>query len=111
MWIPFQKMVKNNKMMVMAMLMLGVAMLMLGVVVPLIKKKLLFFIILRFLIYRVLFIFECFWHSVECPKKVLVKKLFIDKIFAEWSLSCVTLGKGSVESKKTFAECLRMPVR
>jgi hypothetical protein len=53
-------MVKNNKMMVMAMLMLGVAMLMLGVVVPLIKKKLLFFIILRFLIYRVLFIFECF---------------------------------------------------
>jgi hypothetical protein len=34
----------------------------------------------------------------ECPKKVLGKEPFADKIFAECSLLSVTLGKG-------FAEC------
>jgi hypothetical protein len=40
-------------------------------------------------------------------KKVLGKKLFDDEIFAECSLSSVTLGKGFVECKIVFAECLR----
>jgi hypothetical protein len=43
----------------------------------------------------------------ECPKKVLDKKLFADKIFAECFLSSVTLGKGFAECKIAFTECLR----
>jgi hypothetical protein len=42
-----------------------------------------------------------------CPKKVLGKQPFADKIFAECSLLSVTLGKGFVECKIAFAECLR----
>jgi hypothetical protein len=41
---------------------------------------------------------KCFAVFAECPKKVLGKELFADKIFAECSLPSVTLGKG-------FAEC------
>jgi hypothetical protein len=37
----------------------------------------------------------------ECPKKMLGKELFADKIFAEYSLSSVTLGKGFAECKMT----------
>jgi hypothetical protein len=43
----------------------------------------------------------------ECPKKVLGKEPFADKIFAECSLPSVTLGKGFAECKISFAECLR----
>jgi hypothetical protein len=41
----------------------------------------------RFLICRVFFF-------AQCPKKVLGKETFADEIFAECSLSSVTLGKG-----------------
>jgi hypothetical protein len=43
----------------------------------------------------------------ECSKKVLGKEPFADEIFAECSLSSVTLGKGFVKCKITFVECLR----
>jgi hypothetical protein len=39
---------------------------------------------------------------VECPKKVLGKEPFADKIFVEY-----TLDKDFAECKITFAECLR----
>jgi hypothetical protein len=39
-------------------------------------------------------------------KKVLGKEPFADKMFVEYSLSSVTLGKGFVECKMVFAECL-----
>jgi hypothetical protein len=49
-----------------------------------------------------------FRHSVftECPKKVLCKEPFADKIFVECSSSSVTLGKDFGECKNVFAECL-----
>jgi hypothetical protein len=37
-------------------------------------------------------------------KKILDKKLFTDKIFVEYSLTRVTLGKGFDEYKIVFAE-------
>jgi hypothetical protein len=43
----------------------------------------------------------------ECPKKVLDKEPFADKIFAECSLPSVTLAKAFAECKIAFAECLR----
>jgi hypothetical protein len=43
----------------------------------------------------------------ECPKKALGKEPFADEIFAECSLSSVTLGKAFAECKIAFAECLR----
>jgi hypothetical protein len=50
----------------------------------------------------VFFSAECFSTLgkvfAECPKKVLGKEPFADKIFADCSLPSVTLGKG-------FAEC------
>jgi hypothetical protein len=70
-----------------------------------------FFKFFRFLICRVFFFAECFLTLgkvfAECPKKVLGKELFADEIFAECSLSSVTLGKGFAECKIVFAECLR----
>jgi hypothetical protein len=38
---------------------------------------------------------------------LLGKEPFADKIFAEYSLPTVTLGKGFVDCKMVFAECLR----
>jgi hypothetical protein len=59
----------------------------------------------------VFFFAECFSTLgkvfAECPKKVLGKEPFADKIFAECSLPSVTLGKGFAECKIAFAECLR----
>jgi hypothetical protein len=40
-------------------------------------------------------------------EKVLDKEFFADKIFVEYSLLSVTLGKGFAECKMVFAECLR----
>jgi hypothetical protein len=40
-------------------------------------------------------------------KKALGKEPFADEIFAECSLSSVTLGKAFAECKIAFAECLR----
>jgi hypothetical protein len=74
-------------------------------VVPIILKNvLLFFYFFRFLICRVLFF-------AECSKKVLGKEPFADKIFSECSLPSVTLGKGFVECKIAFVECLRTRFR
>jgi hypothetical protein len=57
-------------------------------VVPIILKNvLLFFLFFRFLICRVFFFAECFSTLgkvfAECPKKVLGKEPFADKIFVE----------------------------
>jgi hypothetical protein len=56
---------------------------------------------LRFLICRVFFFVGCFSTLgkvfAECPKKVLGKELFADKMFAE--------------CKMTFAECLRHSIK
>jgi hypothetical protein len=43
----------------------------------------------------------------ECPKKVLGKESFADKMFTEYSLPSVTLGKAFVECKMAFTDCLR----
>jgi hypothetical protein len=43
---------------------------------------------------------------VACPKKVLSKKPFANKIFTEYYLLGVTIGKDFIDCKKTFAECL-----
>jgi hypothetical protein len=42
-----------------------------------------------------------------CPKKILGKEPFADKMFAEYFLPSVTLGKGFTECIMAFAECLR----
>jgi hypothetical protein len=77
-------------------------------VVPIIFKKMFCcFWFFRFLIYRVLFFVKCF----STLGKVLGKKPFADKIFAEYFLPNVTLGKGFVECKMTFAECVRQRMR
>jgi hypothetical protein len=51
------------------------------------------------------------WHSANslpsARQKVLGKEAVADVQFAERSLSSVTLGKGFVECKIAFAECLR----
>jgi hypothetical protein len=65
----------------------------------------------QFLICRVFFFAECLLTLgkvfAECPKKALGKEPFANEIFVECSLSSVTLGKGFVECKIAFAECLR----
>jgi hypothetical protein len=54
---------------------------------------------------------ECFStlgkDFTECPKKVLGKESFADRIFAEYSLPSVTLDKDFTECKIVFAECLK----
>jgi hypothetical protein len=45
------------------------------------------------------FLCRVLFDFVECPEKVLGKEPFPDKMFDEYSLSSVTLGKG-------FAECI-----
>jgi membrane protein implicated in regulation of membrane protease activity len=69
-------MVKNNKMMVMAMLMLGVAMLMLGVVVPLIKK-ILFFYYFAILNLPSAFYFRVFFDTRSSARKKYSSKNYL----------------------------------
>jgi hypothetical protein len=40
-------------------------------------------------------------------EKVLGKEPFADKMFAEYSLPSVTLGKDFAECKMTFVECIK----
>jgi hypothetical protein len=47
-----------------------------------------------------------FVETSEKPEKTLGKESFAHKMFVEYSLSSVTLGKGFAERKKTFTECL-----
>jgi hypothetical protein len=79
-------------------------------VVPIILKNILLFLgFFRFLICRVLFFAECFstlGKVAECPKKVFGKEPFTDKMFAEYSLLSVTLGKGFAECKMTLPSVL-----
>jgi hypothetical protein len=41
----------------------------------------------------------------DCLKKILSKEPFIDKMFTDYSLPSVTLGKDFAKCKMTFAEC------
>jgi hypothetical protein len=56
----------------------------------------------------VFFFAECFSTLgkvfTKCPKKVLGKEPFANKIFVECSLLSVTLGKGFTECKIAFNE-------
>jgi hypothetical protein len=78
-------------------------------VVPIILKMFRYFLgFLRFLICRVLFFAECFSTLdrvfADVRKKVLGIKPFANKMFGEYSLPSVTLGKGFHECKMDFAE-------
>jgi hypothetical protein len=55
--------------------------------------------------YRVLF--DTRQRLCRVSEKVIGKEPFADKMFAEYSLPSVKLGKGIAECKMAFAECLR----
>jgi hypothetical protein len=75
------------------------------------KNGLLFFLFFTILnlssafLYRVLF---DTWQSLyRVSEKVLGKETFVAKMFVEYFLSNITLGKDFTQCKMAFAECLR----